>query len=188
MRTIAFTVDAAKRNNFNAFLVQDNGAGLLDAPSFHYEMTWSLTGTRPIPGKLAYVPDPSVSLEDCYLIVSILSGNTAKGVAVIPLSALSGRNITLSGADVREYAITTTAEEELGILRDIPMHHWGVTSTMGMSIGHKAALFAGQAAAQCVYDIMRDPSPIPDWKRELAESTRDLPRYQPVLPEKTEEH
>lgn len=55
----------------------------------------------------------------------------------------------------------------LGILRDIPTHHWGVTATAGMSIGYKAALFAGRALAQAAYEIAASPSVTDGWKEEL---------------------
>ena len=55
----------------------------------------------------------------------------------------------------------------LGILKDIPTHHWGVTATAGMSIGYKASLFAGQALAQAAYEIAVTPSLIDGFKEEL---------------------
>lgn len=55
----------------------------------------------------------------------------------------------------------------LGILKDIPTHHWGVTASVGMSIGHKAALFAGQALAQAAYEISCRPDQIAVWRKEL---------------------
>lgn len=55
----------------------------------------------------------------------------------------------------------------LGILRDIPTHHWGVTAGAGMGIGYKAALFAGRAIAQAAYEIVSSPSVIDAWKEEL---------------------
>lgn len=60
----------------------------------------------------------------------------------------------------------------LGIVRGIPAHHWGVTASVGMSIGHKAALFAGKALAQCGYDIVKNPAVLDTWWEELRTKTK----------------
>ncbi len=58
----------------------------------------------------------------------------------------------------------------LGVVRDIPGHHWGVTACAGSSIGRKAALFAGKAMAQCALETARHPERIALWKEELKEA------------------
>ncbi len=81
--------------------------------------------------------------------------------------------------------IPTSRMFGLGILRDIPMHHWGVTATAGMSIGHKAILQAARVVAQCGYEILQNPQVIEAWKAELREAAGKTPVYTPMIPSQT---
>lgn len=80
------------------------------------------------------------------------------------------------------YKIPTSRLFGLGIIKDVPMHHWAVTSTVGMSIGFKAALFAGKAIAQCAYDICKSPEVVETWWEELR-SKQGESNFEPVWPE-----
>ncbi len=68
-----------------------------------------------------------------------------------------------------------------GMLRGVPVHHWGITAAAGMGIGQKAAVHAGMAVAQCVYDILRAPDEIETWKEELRTVTAGV-EFEPVFP------
>jgi aminobenzoyl-glutamate utilization protein B len=83
------------------------------------------------------------------------------------------------------YTIPTARLFGFGIPCDIPMHHWGVTAAAGSSIGHKAALFAGKAIAQCGYDILCNPKIIECFKAELRATTAGK-NFQPIWPDKKE--
>jgi len=80
------------------------------------------------------------------------------------------------------YIIPTSRLFGLGIIRDIPMHHWAVTATAGMGIGFKAALFAGKAIAQCAYDICKTPEVVKVWWKELHSKKNDS-NFEPIWPE-----
>lgn len=80
------------------------------------------------------------------------------------------------------YMIPTSRLFGLGLIKDVPMHHWAVTATVGMSIGFKAALFAGKAIAQCAYDICNNPEVVKTWWEELS-TKRGNSNFEPVWPE-----
>ena len=67
------------------------------------------------------------------------------------------------------YKIPTARLYGLGVAKEVPMHSWGVVATAGNSIGFKAARYAGQALAQCAYDIFKSPESVKEFKKELDE-------------------
>lgn len=69
-----------------------------------------------------------------------------------------------------------------GMLNGVPVHHWGITAGVGTAIGQKAAVQAGQAVAQCIYDILCAPDQIQVWKDELARTTASDEEFIPIYP------
>lgn len=65
------------------------------------------------------------------------------------------------------YTIPTARFVGLGLIRDTCVHHWALTSTAGMSIGQKAAVYVSKAMAQSLVDILLSPRVIEGWKEEL---------------------
>ena len=68
-----------------------------------------------------------------------------------------------------------------GMLRGVPVHHWGITAAAGMSIGQRSSVYGGMAVAQCVYDILCAPKEIETWKQELEALTAGV-EFDPVFP------
>lgn len=62
----------------------------------------------------------------------------------------------------------------LGIVRDMPGHHWGVVASVGTGIGRKAALYVGQCLAQCAVETALHPEKILEWKKELHDKVGDV--------------
>ena len=62
----------------------------------------------------------------------------------------------------------------LGIVRDLPGHHWGVTASVGSGIGRKAAVQVGKVLAQCAVETARHPERIEEWKQELHDKVGDV--------------
>ena len=62
----------------------------------------------------------------------------------------------------------------LGVIRDTPGHHWGVTASVGTSIGRKASVYVGQCLAQCAYETALHPEHIDEWKKELKEKAGEV--------------
>lgn len=69
-----------------------------------------------------------------------------------------------------------------GMLNGVPVHHWGIAAGVGTAIGQKAAVQAGQAVAQCIYDILCAPDQIQVWKDELARTTASDEEFIPIYP------
>ena len=70
-----------------------------------------------------------------------------------------------------------------GMLHGVPVHHWGITAGAGTPIGTKAAVQAGQAVAQCVYEILSNPGEIRIWKDELSRLTASEADFTPIYPD-----
>jgi aminobenzoyl-glutamate utilization protein B len=103
------------------------------------------------------------------------------------LAGLKGVSFTVPASTDAGYLtqrIPTSRLFGTGILRNIPMHHWGVTATAGMSIGHKAILYAGRVVAQAGFDIFQNAGIIDSWKAELSRVVAGMPLYTPLLPDK----
>ena len=70
-----------------------------------------------------------------------------------------------------------------GMLKGVPVHHWGITAGVGTVIGQKAAIHGGMAVAQCVYDILKNPQEIMVWKKELHDLTDKEKDFTPIYPD-----
>lgn len=81
------------------------------------------------------------------------------------------------------YLVPTSRLVGLGIPKDIPGHSWGVVACAGSPIGFKAAIYAGMAQAQCIYDILKNPEVITTWLNELNSYNSDND-VKPIFPEK----
>lgn len=56
-----------------------------------------------------------------------------------------------------------------GRVKDLPSHHWSVTSVSGMSIGHKAMIYGYKIIAQAGYDLLTNPEVLKKVKEEFSE-------------------
>ncbi len=77
------------------------------------------------------------------------------------------------------HLIPTVRYIGLGLISGVPVHHWALTATAGMSIGQKAAVYVSKALAQSMYDILKTPQVIEAWQVEL-EHNRKGKIYTPV--------
>jgi len=62
----------------------------------------------------------------------------------------------------------------------VPGHSWAITSTSGVSIGHKGMLHAAKAMAIVGADFITDPDLLARAKAEFAESTKGRPYVCPI--------
>lgn len=69
----------------------------------------------------------------------------------------------------------------LGMVPDMPNHHWSTTTCAGTSIGHKAELYAGQCIAQCAYNLFHDPKAIKEMWEEFREARKDMKPYKSII-------
>lgn len=69
----------------------------------------------------------------------------------------------------------------LGMIPGLQNHHWNVTAVGGMSIGHKAELYAGKCIAQCAYDLFHSPEAIREMWDEFREARKDMKPYESIL-------
>lgn len=81
------------------------------------------------------------------------------------------------------HLIPTSRLVGLGIIMELPMHSWGSVVCAGTDIGFKAAVYAGMAQAQCIYDILKNPEVINTWWDELKSYKIDKD-MQPIFPAK----
>jgi len=101
-----------------------------------------------------------------------IRGSSSPGFDPLPRKLVppTGRDIPMTGSTDAGYLTKTVPTARLfglGVVRDVPGHHWGVTASVGSSIGQKAAVFAGKAMAQCALEVARHPDQIMLWKEEL---------------------
>ena len=79
--------------------------------------------------------------------------------------------------------VTTTPE-------NVPGHSWAVTSSCGLSIGHKGMLYAAKAMAMTMLDLYQQPELLAAVRKEFTEKKGDcvfkamLPDGPPPVPQK----
>ncbi len=89
----------------------------------------------------------------------------------------TGQELHYNGSTDAGYLTKTVPTARLyglGIVRDTPGHHWGVTASVGSSIGQKAAVYVGKALAQCAVEIAAHPQRIDQWQAELREKAGEV--------------
>jgi aminobenzoyl-glutamate utilization protein B len=65
----------------------------------------------------------------------------------------------------------------------VPGHSWGITSTSGITIGHKGMLHAAKGMAMVAADFITDPALLQEARDEFAASTAGRPYVCPIPPE-----
>lgn len=137
---------------------------------------------------LEKVPHPVYTAEEYAfaeeLYQNVMGSSAPEDVIPTGIDAPTGKTLLVpASTDVGylTHEVPTCRLFGWGMLRGVPVHHWGITAAAGMSIGQKSAVCAGMAVAQCLYDILRAPEEIETWKRELREVTAGVV-FEPVFP------
>ncbi len=69
-----------------------------------------------------------------------------------------GVHMATTDASHMSYICPTFHNMGLGMLKNAPGHHWGVTCTSGTAIGQKAGIYGYKILAQGAFEIFKDPS------------------------------
>ena len=65
------------------------------------------------------------------------------------------------------HLVPTSPLRGWGMVCGVPMHSWGPVAAVAHPIGLKAAVFSGMALAQCSYDILKNPSVLLNYTKEI---------------------
>jgi aminobenzoyl-glutamate utilization protein B len=120
-----------------------------------------------------------------------VNGREAKeGEEVIPtgIKKPTGNHVNAPVSTDAGYLTRLTPTSRLhgwGWVYGTPGHSWGVVSACGHELGFKAAVHAGMALAQCGYNIVKDPSVIKIWRKNLDEQLeKEGGDIKPIFPQR----